>query len=422
MTIGRFLGTRRVEVGDGPLVDVAGVDRASECDDPREAGLSPAAVDSIWRSVESLYRTGVYPALTFCLRRKGQIVLNRSLGYAHGGGPRETLSADARLARPDTPICLFSASKAMTAILVHKLAEEGGIDLDERVSHYLPEFSGGGKTDTTIAQVLAHRGGFPMFEATGDKPARGEMLTDWDDCIRMICDAPAERGGSRLAYHAITGGFILGEAIQRVTGAPLADYLDSRLRQPLGMRYFTYGLPAADRDHGATNYAAGQPVRFPISVFAKKALSVSFGEVIDVSNEDYFMDAVVPAGNLYCTAEELSRFYQMLLNGGEYEGRQVLRADTVQRAVAPASKLGFDHMLKIPMRYSEGMMLGLDPFGLYGPMSGRAFGHLGFMNILGWADPRRDLSAGLLVTGKAILGGHLLSLGRTLTTIARQCR
>ncbi len=413
-------GTRLILVGDGPLSDITGVDRASE-QAASAAGLSPAAVDSIWKSVESLYRTGVYPALTFCLRRHGQIVLNRSLGYAHGGGPRETPGADARLARPDTPVCLFSASKAITAILVHKLAEEGGVDLDERVSHYLPEFRGAGKDDTTIAQVLAHRGGFPMFNVTGRKTPRGEMLTDWGDCIRMICEAPAQRG-ARMAYHAITGGFILGEVIQRVTGAPLTDYLDSRLRQPLGMRYFSFGLPKADQAEAATNYAAGQPVRFPISMFAKKALSVGFNEVIDVSNQGYFMDAVVPAGNLYCTAEELSRFYQMLLGGGEYDGRQVMRADTVERAVAPASRLGFDTTLKIPMRYSEGLMLGLDPFGVYGPMTGRAFGHLGFMNILGWADPDRDISVGLLVTGKAILGGHLLAFGNTLRTIARQCR
>ena len=74
------------------------------------------------------------------------------------------------------------------------------------------------------------------------------------------------------------------------------------------------------------------------------------------------------------------------------------------------------------MRYSEGFMLGANPVGLYGPMTGQAFGHLGFMNILGWADPSRELSAGLLVTGKAILGGHLLALGQMLGSISWQCR
>ena len=130
------------------------------------------------------------------------------------------------------------------------------------------------------------------------------------------------------------------------------------------------------------------------------------------------MDAVVPAGNLYCTAEELSRFYQMLADDGVYAGRRILQPATIRRATRPANRLRYDHTLRIPMRYSEGLMLGANPVGLYGPMTGRAYGHLGFMNILGWADPAREVSAGLLVSGKAILGGHLIALGRLLATIS----
>lgn len=415
-----LLGARVVDVGDGGLAHLTGIDAGAEVS-PRSAGLSASALDSIWGGVEAMYRTGAYPAITFCLRRRGQIVLNRSIGYARGGGPGETHGPYARLAEPDTPICLFSASKAITAILVHKLAEEGGIDLDAPVSRYVPEFTGGGKGRTTIAQVLSHRGGFPMFNVAAAE-AGPETLMDWARCIELICAAPAETGGKRLAYHAITGGFILAEVIQRVTGMAFTDYLDTRLREPMGMRYFTYGLDGRSRTRGAKNYVAGQPVRFPISVLAKQALSASFEEVVDISNRDYFMDAVVPAGNLYSTAEELSRFYQMMLDGGVWNGRQVLAPETIRRAIKPAVSLRYDHTLKIPMRYSEGLMLGVNPFGLYGPMTGKAFGHLGFMNILGWADPSREISAGLLVTGKAIFGGHLLALGQMLSSVSWQCR
>lgn len=415
-----LFGSRLVAVNSADLSAITGVDGAAEAA-PAAAGLSACAIDSIWRGVESLYRTGAYPAVTFCLRRRGEIVLNRSIGYAHGGGPGDTPDSSARLAEPDTPVCLFSASKAITAILVHKLAEEGGIDLDAPVSRYIPEFSGGGKSHTTISQVLSHRGGFPTFDI-GAAEAGPQTLLDWDRCIELICNAPAEPGGKRQAYHAITGGFVLAEIIQRVTGAPFTDYLDTRLRQPLGMRYCTFGMDRRSRGRVATNHVAGQPVRFPISVLAKKALSADFGDVVDISNSDMFMDAVVPAGNLYATAEELSRFYQMLLDDGVHDGRQVLGRETVQRAVRPAARIAYDHTLRIPMRYSEGMMLGANPFGLYGPMTGAAFGHLGFMNILGWADPSRELSAGLMVTGKAILGGHVLALARMLSRISRHCR
>lgn len=394
-----------------------------------EAGEAPAsaasldhqAVEAIWNDVENLYRSGAYPGLSFCLRRRGQVLINRALGHAQGNGPLESPRAEKRLLKADDPICLFSASKAVTAVLTHLLAEDGAIDLDMPVARYLPAFGASGKADTTVAEVLAHRGGFPTLDLpVGD--LQPELLLDWERVIKMICDAPPTPGrANKMSYHAITGGFILAEIIQCVTGAPVQQYLDERLRKPLGMKYFTYGLAPQYRERVALNYAAGTPVRFPISVILERALMAPMNRVIEVSNSEVFMDAVIPAGNIYATAEELSRFYQMLLDGGIYNGRQVMKHETVQRAVRPAGRMAFDHTLNIPMRYSEGMMLGATPVGIYGPNTNGAYGHLGFMNILGWADPRRDIAVGLLVTGKAVLGGHLLPLAKLLTTISRYC-
>lgn len=411
-------GARLVRVPD-ELGPVTHIDRASEDGD---GGLSQGAVNAIWKSVENLYRSGAYPGITFCLRRRGDIVFNRALGHASGNGPDDSEQVPKQALDADAPICIFSASKAITAILVHKLAEEGGVDLDAPVSRYIPEFAGDGKDNTTVSEVLSHRGGFPMFNLP-DEDRTPERLLDWDACIETICHAPAQSGGNtRLAYHAITGGFILAEIIQRVTGRPLAEYLDEKIRKPMGMRYFTYGLNRTDRKRAALNYEAGQPVRYPVSKWLAEALSAPFDEVIEVSNSDLFFDAVVPAGNLYATAEELSRFYQMLLDEGIWQGQRLFKPETLARAIKPAHKLTFDWTLKLPMRYSEGFMLGGNPVGMYGPMTGQSYGHLGFMNILGWADPRREIAAGLLVTGKAVLGGHILALGETLSSIAWHCR
>ncbi|MGH8455753.1 MAG: serine hydrolase domain-containing protein [Stenotrophobium sp.] len=404
------------------LSGVTTIDRESEAA-PEAAGLTPHAVNEIWQAVEGAYRSRAYPALTFCLRRRGQVVLNRALGHARGNGPLEPPHGEKILVRPETPICLFSASKAVTAVLTHMLAEDGGIDLDKPVAHYIPEFAAAGKAATTIAEVLAHRGGFPTLDIPPSE-RDPKLLLDWDFVIKTICQSPPMAGRSqRMAYHAITGGFIVAEIIQRVTGKPVQDYLDRRLRQPLGMKHFTYGLPREYRAGAALNYCAGTPVRFPVSTFIEQALMASTEVVTETSNTEVFYDGVIPAGNLYATAEELSRFYQMLLDSGEYGGRQVMKSETVRRAVRPVSGISFDRTLKIPMRYSEGMMLGLNPFGIYGPGTARAYGHLGFMNILGWADPARDISVGLLVTGKAVLGTHLVALFvNLLGTISRQCK
>lgn len=402
------------------LSTVLRVDTASEAGAAASSGLSPEAIRALWQATEDLYRSGAYPGIAFCLRRHGQVVFNRTLGHARGNGPLEPRDAPSAVLTPQTPICLFSASKAITAVLIHKLAEEGGVDLDQRVSHYLPAFAAQGKRETTLAEVLAHRGGVPTLQVP---PAerRVELLTDWEQVIERICAAPPTHQ-RRMAYHAITGGFVLAEVLQRVTGGSVQAYLDSRFRKPLGLKHFTYGLPKARRADVALNYAAGTRVMFPVAPLVEKALIVPFEEVVAASNSDAFMDAVIPAGNLYATAEELSRFFQMMLDGGRHGRQQLLQPETVARAVRPASRISFDRTLMIPMRYSEGLMLGAHPVGLYGPATRAAYGHLGFMNILGWADPERDLSAALLVTGKAVLGLHLVALSKLLTAIATRCR
>lgn len=409
-------GDARVQVAPGSL---AALSRIGAEQPPEAAGLTQAKIDKIVSDLEGLYRSGAHPGVQLSLRKGGKLVLNRALGHARGNAPADARDADKLVMTPETPVCLFSASKAVTAILTHKLAEEGGIDLDAPVARYWPAFGRKGKALITVRDVLSHRAGIPGIEL--DKADRAvERLNDWE----WICDRIANSKVGRLrmvAYHAITGGFVLGEIIQRVTGKSIVDYHEEKLRKPLGMKHFTYGLPAQYRSVAAENAVAGMPVLFPIAPVVQRALIVPFNEVVTASNTDAFMDAVIPAGNIYATAEETSRFFQMLLDGGVYEGKTILKSETIARAVKPVGYPIPDATLMIPMHYSEGMMMG-GPMSLYGPFTSGAYGHLGFMNILGWADPRRDISCALLVTGKAILGPHLLPWMKLLTTIGTQCK
>lgn len=409
-------GDARVRVAPGSL---AALTRIADEALPEAAGLTQTKVDKIVASLEGLYRSGAHPGVQLCMRKAGKVVLNRSLGHARGNQPGAAIGAEKLVMTPETPVCLFSASKAVTAILTHKLAEEGGIDLDAPVARYWPAFGRKGKALITVRDVLSHRAGIPGIEL--DKADRAvERLNDWE----WICERIANSKVGRLrmvAYHAITGGFVLGEIIQRVTGKSIVDYHEEKLRKPLGMKHFTYGLPQQYRQGVAENAVAGMPVLFPIAPVVQRALIVPFNEVVTASNTDAFMDAVIPAGNIYATAEETSRFFQMLLDGGVYEGKKILKSETIARAVKPLGYPIPDATLMIPMHYSEGMMMG-GPMSLYGPFTTGAYGHLGFMNILGWADPRRDISCALLVTGKAILGPHLVPWMKLLTTIGAQCK
>ena len=67
------------------------------------------------------------------------------------------------------------------------------------------------------------------------------------------------------------------------------------------------------------------------------------------------------------------------------------------------------------MRYALGPMLAVTLLVCLGPMTGQAFGHIGFSNILCWADPERDISVSLLSTGKSVVGTHLPALTKCCT-------
>lgn len=399
------------------LASVTTIDEERE-QSPSSAGFLPGQVEAIWEAVENLYRTGFSPAMTFCLRREGKIVLNRALGHAKGNGPEDHPDSAKVLATPDTPICLFSASKVVTAMLVHLLDERGDIDLLDPISHYIPEYGVNGKRNATIYQLLSHRGGIPSLDGDFDP----ELLYDVDAIVAELCRArPVSRSGHRVAYHALTGGYILGEIIERVTGKSVREFLRETVTEPMGMRFFNYGLPEQDQHLAATNYATGFKPVGPVSLYIKHILGGDLELAVRMTNDPRFMDTICPAGNIYATAEEASRFFQMLLDDGRYGDQQIFQPMTIKRAVLEAGRPELDRKLLVPMRYGLGPMLGNNPVGLFGPLTRRAFGHLGLSNIFCWADPERDTSVALLTTGKALVGPHLLALGKVLAATSFQC-
>ena len=385
---------------------------------PAEHGeMTEQQIQKIWNSVESLYQTGNHPLISMCLRRKGKILINRSIGYSRGNSAHG-LASDAVIAHPDTPVCLFSASKLVNAMLVHLLNEQGKINLLDPVSHYIPEFGVNGKRRATIFHLLSHRGGIPSI----DTEVTPELLFDRERILQLLYAAkPITRAGSQLSYHAVTAGYILGELVERVTGQDIRDFLHEHIEKPMNMPFFNYGLKPELREQAALNYQTGLHPSLGTDLYLNRVLGGGLKLAVDVTNDSRFMDTVCPAGNIYTSAEQANRFMEMLLNGGEYEGKQIMSPETVFRATLPTSNTTIDRNLLAPMRYALGPMLGSNPVGIFGPNSGQAFGHLGFSNILCWADPERDISISFLNTGKSVVGTHLPALGNVLYQIAKQC-
>ena len=412
---GWFLTRCRVP---GDLAAVTTVHRDAEVL-PRSVGADPEAVERVWEAVLALYRTGVHPAIQLCVRRRGAVLLQRAIGHAVGNGPEDPPDAPKRLATPETPFTIFSASKAVTAMVIHLLDQHRLLHLDDPVCEYIPEFGKRGKEWVTIRHVLTHRAGLPTLPGSAMDL---DLLSHPDHILDLLCEAPLRwRPGRRLAYHTITGGFLLGEVVRRVTGRDIRQVLAREIARPLGLRGFGYGVRRDRVRAVARNYFTGFAPFPPFSTILHRALGIDVREAVALSNDPRFLTGIIPSANVVATADELSRFYQLLLNGGELDGQRIFDRRTVRRATSEQAYLEFDLTLGVPIRYGMGFMLGAKRLSFYGPDTDRAFGHIGLTNIVAWADPERQVAAALMTSGKPIVHPGLAHLYRIMVRIGEAC-
>lgn len=384
---------------------------------PEEGGLDKAVIDKIWRSVENLYRTGIHPAIAMTIRRNGKIVLDRAIGHTRGNSPGCPRNVEKTLATPDTLFNFYSGSKSITAMLIHHLDDQGKLHVDDRVTEFIPEFGQGGKEDITIRHLLSHRAGIPTTGGVTEL----DMLADPAEIRRIYCAAEAESvPGRKLAYHAVTAGFILGDIIEVVTGRTIQQYLTDVVREPLGFENLQYGVPKEKLPRVARDAYTGVRALPPFSTAIERGFGAPMEQIVEMGRDDRFLTGVVPSGNIIAKPHEISRFFELLLRGGELDGTRVFSERTVRRAMLETSYGEVDGIIFLPIRYGMGFMLGAKYVSFYGYDSEKAFGHLGFSSILGYADPERDISVALMTTGKPLITPESVFWLNIPWTVARQ--
>ena len=381
--------------------DLRSVTTVGEEADAAAGGMSQAAVERIWRETVDWYRSGVHPAIQVCIRREGVVVLDRAIGHARGNGPQDGRDTEKVPATPKTPFNIYSGSKAITAFVVHLLHERGLLDIHKPVAEYIPEYARNGKEGITIGHVLAHRAGVPNLPSEAFDLDRAN---DREYLLQFLVDAePVSDAGTRLSYHAVSGGYILAEVVWRVTGRDIRQVLRDEILDPLSFRWTNYGVAEQDIDTVALNYVTGPPTLPPLSTVLTRVLGLPFDELVAATNDPRFLTAIVPSANVVTTANELSRFYEVMRRGGELEGVRVMEPETIQRALTEQSRLEVDWSLGFPTRFGYGVILGAQLLSLFGRDTQHAFGHLGFTNILAWADLERATSVAVLTNGKPVI-------------------
>jgi CubicO group peptidase (beta-lactamase class C family) len=362
--------------------------RASIAQSPHEVGVDPARLEELFSYVQHVVNEGELPSAQVAVGRQGRLAGMRTFGSAVQGG-------DERPATDETLYCIYSSTKAVVGAAMWALIEDGKVRLEERVAAIVPEFAGNGKDAITIEQVMLHIGGFPhapmhprLWE---DRDARLERIRGW----RLNWEP-----GSRFEYHSTSAHWVLAEIITYRTGLDFRDYIRQRLTGPMGVPELFVGLP--DEEHG----------RAAEVVYVDEPLAPEGGwqevnpETILHFNLPSQRRAGCPGGGAFASAGSLALFYQVLVNGGAADGRQVLKPETIALAthVRTDPELHRDAPNDIPVNRGLTVVVAgsdgnaaLRGFGT--GASARAFGHGGAGGQIAWGDPESGLSLGFVTNG-----------------------
>ena len=337
---------------------------------PVIVGMTEQGVKNIINVYASQLSEGLHEGSQLVVLRKGHVVVDKAGGVAN---VRRNLKVT-----PNTPFNCFSITKPFTAICVHKLIEEGRINLDAPIAEYWPEFGTKGKETATIRHALLHQAGIPKRGLN----SQVFLWWNWDWVTHNVANLQAEYPpGSKSCYHFVNFGFILGEVLRRVTGKPIHTYLQENFLQSLGLRNTTLGLPVSKQNDASYIYSGD-----------KEQTSTAF-----LFNLPFIRSAVVPGATLNSTAREIAIFFQMVLNRGTYAGKEYIKPDTAAKAVSLGHE-GYDDLLEENMRWGFGFDLGglihpTDPprSGMGTKSSLTTFGHIGQNSCIAWADSKEEL-------------------------------
>ncbi|MCU0486420.1 MAG: beta-lactamase family protein [Anaerolineales bacterium] len=248
---------------------------------------------------------------------------------------------DAERTRPwqrDTLAVVFSTTKMVTALCVLHLADRGLIDLDAPVAKYWPEFTSHGKDGILVRHVLSHTAGLPGFTP---RVTLADIL-DWEKIIHIL---EAEKlkwaPGTKLGYHTLTYGFLLGEVVRCVSGKTLGAYLRDEITAPLGIDFFI-GLPE-EKETQVADVVPEQQKFTPLQVLLIKLLFPQAMRIVanpyldrEAFNTRECHAAQIPAGNGIGNARSVAQLGSILASGGAYSGaysgKQVLSRSMVERA------------------------------------------------------------------------------------------
>lgn len=299
--------------------------------------------------------------------------------------------------RTDTIFEVMSMTKPVTSAAIMILAEEGRLSLADPVEKHLPQFRGMWMIDArvpfpdkagdreralkrpsraiTIRDLLTHTSGMPEY---GPPESMGELYTRMHytlaEAVTMFSQQPLEFEPGTKWQYSNTGMATLGRIIEVVADQPYERFLEERIFKPLGMIDSFFFPPDNKKDRIASLYAN------------RDGKLVNYGPGVLRKGARYSM----PEGGLYATATDMAAFYQMMLNGGAYNGKKILsKASVDTMTMVHTGDLPISH--NAYAGYGLGWSIHKAPGASLSLSSKGTYSHGGAFGTYGWVDPAKDM-------------------------------
>ncbi len=361
---------------------------------PEDAGMSSRTLERIEDIVNEAISTRATPGCQILVARNGKVVYDKAFGLLRYDGKDSVTD--------ETLYDLASLTKVTATLqIVQLLYEKGLIDLNKKLSHYLPELKNTNKKDITIVEMLTHQAGLvpfiPMWTETVKDaiflPQYYSRIQNENYPLQVSPDlfaSPLLRdsvwswiGGSKLqekpprtpySYRYSDLGFLLLQRLaERILNQSMDDFLFQNLYEPLGA--YTTGFTPLNR-FPAQQIAPTEDDK----IYRKTHIA---GTVHD--ERAAMMGGVAGHAGLFSSATDLGKLGQMLLQEGSYGGYQYFEPETIDLFTAKQfdnSRRGLGWDKPVQSDWNSPTSLKASP---------RTFGHTGFTGTCIWIDPEFDL-------------------------------
>lgn len=366
---------------------------------PEKAGISSEGLENVRAAIQHNIDQKRIPGAVTAIVRHNKLVWYEAQGFS-----------DPVSGKPMTRDAIFhmmSSTKQITAVAVLMMMDEGKLSLDDKVSKFIPEFANPkvavkapGNEDKpqielvpadreiTIKDLLTHTSGFTGLNVPDSLRKRIEALLNPEhslsDLIPLLGEVPLDfQPGTKWMYSPLFGMDLLLHIVEIVSGQQADVFLSERIFKPLDMKDTYFSVPPEKKERVV------YPYRYQDGEWKQQPTLFKAGPT------KYFSGA----GGLFSTVHDYINFEIMLLNKGEFNGRRLLKPETVEMmATNQVGSLFSDWIPPVTggFGFGLGVRVLMDPAKGHGWGKG-AFGWGGAYGTESWADPELGVAAAMFI-------------------------